>query len=384
MTDTDTSYVFVVCQAGAEKALKAELARTHPEFKFAFSRPGFVTFKRATEPQAAALAPDFELDSIFARAYGLSLSRLAPPADPAKEVIVWAKKLRAELGPKGGNGAKKPSLRLHVYERDFYAPGSEPMGFEQGQLADQAYERILKAVRAEVGEGDSKSQPLFAEDAIALEVGEPVLDVVVVEEGDWWVGWHEHSLKHHAYPGGNPRLRLPPDAPSRAYLKLEEALLWSRAPLRTGDCAVEIGSAPGGASLALLRRGINVLGIDPGEMHRVVLRSPTYRHLSKSVMFVEREELPERVDWLLLDMNAEPRVALTAVESIAHDLEENLLGILLTVKLNQWKLAEKIPGYLEALKESLGLARIRATQLAHNRQEIFVYGLTRRGMARIV
>jgi 23S rRNA (cytidine2498-2'-O)-methyltransferase len=368
MTDSET-FIFTVCQAGAEKALKAELARTHPELKFAFSRPGFVTFKRTGDSKA----PGFELDSVFARAYGLSLARVAAPADPAKEVIAWAKKQRGE---REGGASGRP-LRLHVFERDFHVPGEEPQDFEQGRLADRAYERVLKALRAVDDEG------LFAEDPVALEVGETVLDVVVVEEGDWWVGWHVHSLQHHAYPGGNPRLRLPADAPSRAYLKLEEALLWSRAPLRTGDCAVEIGSAPGGASLALLRRGIHVLGIDPGEMHRVVLRSPAYRHLSKSVMFVERDELPERVDWLLLDMNAEPRVALAAAESIAHDLEPDLLGVLLTVKLNQWKLAEKIPSYLEALKESLGLARIRATQLAHNRQEIFVYGLTRRGMGRV-
>ena len=46
-----------------------------------------------------------------------------------------------------------------------------------------------------------------------------------------------------------PRLleQHPIEAPSRAYLKVEEALRWAGAmiELRTGDTALEIGSAPG-------------------------------------------------------------------------------------------------------------------------------------------
>ena len=43
---------------------------------------------------------------------------------------------------------------------------------------------------------------------------------------------------------------LPTDAVSRAYLKMQEALLWSEFNLNPGERCVEIGSAPGGASLA--------------------------------------------------------------------------------------------------------------------------------------
>src|SRR5882724_9885224 len=67
-------FVFVSCQPGAEPALKDELAREHPEFRFAFSRPGFVTFKSPND-----LKPDFELRSVFARAYGLSLGDSREP-----------------------------------------------------------------------------------------------------------------------------------------------------------------------------------------------------------------------------------------------------------------------------------------------------------------
>ena len=64
-----SSYIFTVCQVGAEKALKDEISREHPDLRFAFSRPGFVTFKSLGAP----LNEDFALKSVFARAYGLSL-----------------------------------------------------------------------------------------------------------------------------------------------------------------------------------------------------------------------------------------------------------------------------------------------------------------------
>ena len=81
------------------------------------------------------------------------------------------------------------------------------------------------------------------------------------------VGYHTHTSKprsrprHSPFPGGKMDIILPPEAPSRAYLKIQEALLWSEAPLKSGDVVVEIGSAPGGASLALLNRGCTVVGI---------------------------------------------------------------------------------------------------------------------------
>ena len=35
-------FLFTVCQVGAEGALKNEVLRSHPELRFAYSRPGFV------------------------------------------------------------------------------------------------------------------------------------------------------------------------------------------------------------------------------------------------------------------------------------------------------------------------------------------------------
>jgi hypothetical protein len=109
-----------------------------------------------------------------------------------------------------------------------------------------------------------------------------------------------------------------------------------------------------------------------------VLQHPNFTHIQKSVNQVPREDLPESVQWLLLDMNVEPNVSLYAVDRLASRMKDSLHGLLLTVKLNQWKFADEIPYFLEHVK-AMGMVRAKAIQLAYHRQEILIYGLTRRG-----
>ena len=61
----DAKFLFVICQVGAESALKGEMSSAWPELRFAFSRPGFVTFKL---PASLKLAVDF--DPACTLAYG--------------------------------------------------------------------------------------------------------------------------------------------------------------------------------------------------------------------------------------------------------------------------------------------------------------------------
>lgn len=349
-----SQFIFTTCQAGAEGALKNEMARERPGYRFAYSRPGFVTFK------GEDFGADLRLSSVFAREYGISLAKATAPED----VLEFAR----ELAP-GGNFP-----RLHVWERDRHAPGEEPMGFEAGKLAAAARASILAAAAAR-GMAFSGDGP--------VQDGELVLDAVVVEENEWWLGVHLHSPDHPGDPGGVPPIELPADAPSRAYLKIEEALLRSRAPVRKGDTAVEIGSAPGGASYALLKRGVNVVGVDPAAMNPKVfqVKEASFRHLQQGVATVRREDLPDSVQWLLLDVNLNPGLTFTEIERIVPWLKDSLLGVFLTVKLNHWKIADRIPDILARAKE-MGLQKARAKQLYYNRREFLLFGTTRKGSLR--
>ena len=203
------------------------------------------------------------------------------------------------------------------------------------------------------------------------------LEFVVGAAGDaepWLLGLHTHGPGRSIYPGGRVPLQLPSDAPSRAWLKLEEGLVLSGLPVRPGEVAVEIGSAPGGASWALLQRGLRVIGVDPGEMAEAVLRHPRFTHLKQTLGELRREQLPQRVDWLLLDVNLAPQVALHQVRRVVSTLRDTLRGALLTLKLNDWRLVAQVPQLL-ARVQAMGFVDVQARQLATNRQEICVAAL---------
>ncbi len=177
-------------------------------------------------------------------------------------------------------------------------------------------------------------------------------------------------------PGGLRDVALPSDAVSRAYLKMDEALDWSGLPIRAGQLFVEIGCAPGGASQALLARGLNVIGIDPASVDPRVLEHPRFTHIRKRGADVRRRDF-RGVSWLAADMNVAPQYTLDTVEEIVTHEAVNIRGLILTLKLVEWNLADEIPAYLERVRR-WGYKHVRARQLAHNRQEICVAALRRR------
>ena len=266
------AFVWATHHVSSARWLKAELASAAPNLHFAFSRPGLTTFRVDREgafpplllrasPQNSSLhasrradlgagsramaSPELRLPSSFARAFGLSLGR----ADTAANVL-------EALAP-----YRKAPLRLHVFERDIDVPVDEQDASVHGRRA-AAVEAELRAAAPEA----------FLPEAYARS-GELVADVIVPHstqpDEPLLVGVHRHDIHHGPWPGGVSHVPPPEDAPSRAYCKLEEALRWADLTPAPGEIAVELGSSPGGATLSLLRRGLHVYGVDPGEMHPI-------------------------------------------------------------------------------------------------------------------
>jgi len=346
-------FLFVTCQVGAERAVKWEVARRWSEFRFAFSRPGFLTFRL---PEDHRFADGFDLDSVFARAHGFSLGKATGTDRPTLARSVWD-----VLGD-------RPVRWVHVWPRDVRAPGDHSFQPSITPEALEAREAIL---------GHCPHPQALA--PTAFDAGQPahqgdlVLDCILVEPDSWWVGFHRVHSVASQWPGGMMPLVMPPEAVSRAWLKMEEALRWSQLPIPTAARCAEIGSAPGGASQSLLARGYHVLGVDPAEMHPKVLEHPHFTHLRRRVVQARRREF-RKIRWLMADMNVAPNYSLDAVEGIVTYPEVNVRGMLLTLKLPEWDLVENIPGYLERIR-SWGYNQVRARQLQHNRQEICVAAL---------
>lgn len=334
-------FLFVTCQIGAEGALKHELAVYRPSFRFAYSRPGFLTFKL---PADHRLADDFDLKAIFARSYGFSLGKIDASDQGAAAGEVW--KLATE----------REFQALHVWPRDKFANGEH--GYEVALTEEsKAVEALLRS-----------TAPPDLKTPKTAERGDLVLDVIVVEPNLWWVGYHKASLLTTRRPGGIfDDIQLPYEAVSRAYLKMEESLAWSGLPVRRGDTACEIGCAPGGSCQALLNRGLTVLGVDPAEMHPAVLDHPNFRHLRMRGAEMKRREL-RGVRWLMTDMNVAPNYTLDTVEALVMHPDVEVEGLLLTLKLLDWKQADDAEEY-RARVQSWGFAKVRMRQLQHNRRE---------------
>ena len=352
-------FLFATCQVGAETALKREVARRWPAFRFAYSRPGFLTFKLG----AQVLPPGFDLEAVFARAHAFSLGKVAGRDPEALAAGVW--KL-------WGN---RPVKRLHVWERDKATPGEH-------RFEPSITQAAVEAARALVESRESRVQSKTL-DSRAARRGEMVLDCVLVEPEEWWVGYHQVHSVASQWPGGMMPLELPPDAVSRAWLKMEEALRWSELPIPRGARCAELGSAPGGATQALLGRGLEVMGIDPAEMHPKVLEHARFTHIRRRATQVRRREF-RKVRWLMADMNVAPQYTLDAADSIVAHPEVHVRGMLLTLKLLEWELADELPGWLDRVR-SWGYNLVRARQLQHNRQEVCVAALQQpfaRGVSR--
>ncbi len=353
---TPAKFVFAVCQIGFEAALKHEVGRKHPDLRFAFSRPGFVTFRMPDElaVETGASSP-LDFRAAFARTWGFSTGKVAGTDADQTARAFWKTVLEAY-----GADPLAQFRHLHVWPRDRELPGDT--GFEAARATEarDAGHVIMRHRGVGVPSINLHAEP-----------GDLVLDCVLVEPNEWWLGWHRARAPETCWPGGVPGLQPPTGMISRAYLKLLEALLWAELPVRAGDQCVEIGSAPGGSCKALLERGCVVVGIDPAEMDPAVLAHQRFTHVRSRVKDVDRSVF-RGCRWLTSDINLPPNYTLDAVEAIVGAPQAAIEGLVLTLKLaDPAAQSDELPLYNKRIR-SWGYPRVRARQLAFNRQEVCV------------
>lgn len=339
------AFIFVSCQVGAEAFLKQEVAASHPTLTFAFSRPGFVTFK--CDPESK-FDMEQSLHSTFARTWGASLGSVRFGDDGVQTILRQLPELRFK--------------HLHVWRRDSDVPGERH--FEPFQVPESLeLGNRLKTFAAE-------SPVSGAQVNRVARVGDFIADVVVVEPDQWFFGWHRAASVASRWPGGVPPLNVPEEMISRAYLKLEEALRWSQLPIREGDQCAELGSSPGGSCQALLDHGCRVMGIDPAVMDERLMQRPEFTHLRARAADLKRKQFAH-VKWLFADANIAPSNVLDSIEAIVTHRLVNIRGLLLTLKLLDASMVECIPDYVQRIR-SWGYGFVRTRQLAFNRREFCV------------
>ena len=112
-------------------------------------------------------------------------------------------------------------------------------------------------------------------------------------------------IAREAFLGGQRRMADNPAAPSRSYLKVEEAYgLLGREP-QAGETVADLGAAPGGWSYSAARRGARVVAVDNGPLRGGALGHPLIVHRLQDA-FHFRPEPGARFDWLFCDLVEEP------------------------------------------------------------------------------
>lgn len=370
MSKETAQFVYMTCRAGAENALKREVARAMPAWHVAFSRPGFLTFKHTGE-RPLDVRQLAERSWTLAHAHGLSLGQVRGDSLAWLVEQVWNHEGVSALA------ADQPVVDIHVWQRE---PASSDDDGAGGYVTPLSQE-IEQALRSAAPATFARLHKPPAERRSPTKRGGLVLDVVVVEPGEWWIGCHRAVTLAERWPGGVIPVVLPPHAVSRAYAKLDEAILWSGLPLAEGDECVEIGCAPGGASQALLDRGLFVTGIDPATVDPVVLAHPRFRYLRKRGKEVQRKEFTG-VRWLVADMNIVPAATLDTVESIVTHPGLTIRGLVLTLKLSDWHEADQLQDFA-ARARSWGFRDVRIRQLTSGGQEVCLVALRRKALRRL-
>ena len=209
-------------------------------------------------------------------------------------------------------------------------------------VAKGALERHRKLARLHASDAELLAQILL--------VARDQAFVSVAPAGHWPVVW----------PGGRAAVADDWEAPSSAFRKLEEALLWLGAEPRAGDRVVDLGAAPGGWSHVALRRGASVIAVDRANLDPRVAKR--VRHVRRDGFSYQPEDAP--VDWLLCDIIAAPAKSLALLEKwLVHGWARNVVFHLKFKGRGDYALAQRA----RALRPDL-----RVKHLFHDRNEVTV------------
>ena len=340
-----SSFIYFSCQHGAEATIKSQLCEPEGPYRLSYSQKGFVTLKSdLNTPVWSRALPESAL--IRSRGHALAKFDGEQSAELIERIL--------------GEYQNADWDRLHVWQRDIAVPGWH--GFEPGRstlaelVADQFQQALL--IRNDIR--------AHSVNANAPE-GAKLLEIILVEPNRWWVAAKPVQNLADSWPGGVYAVPAPENMISRAYLKISEAIPWSRLPIRPGDPIVEIGSSPGGACQRLLDLGLQVTGIDPAEMDESIADHPRFVHWRSKSLQVKRK-LFRSFRFLVCDANVAPNYTLDTVEAIVTYPTSKFRGLILTIKLSSWEHAKEIPHHMDRVR-SWGFERVEARQLAHNRRE---------------
>lgn len=364
-TTHHTPALLAYCRPGFEPELAAELTarateRGHWGHASTERGSGVVRYVCASAP---TLDRQLAFDAlIFARQKLLGIAQLdsLDPTDRITPVLAALEAARDGLAEAAaGGGSASAALRFGelVVEHTDSDEGRELAGLARG--FGNALRPALRKPGWLTDKPDARKPRLH----VLLHAGTRLeLAVSRVEDSSPW-------------PGGIPRLRQPPNAPSRSAAKLDEAIHTlltddeRRTLLREGFRAADLGAAPGGWTWVLVRAGLRVTAVDNGPLKEPVAGHPQVEHLRADGF---RWQPVRPLDWMVCDMAEQPK---RVAERMAEWFREGWCrSAIFNLKLPMKKRWDETVLCLDLFRAQAGeLKALRARQLYHDREEITVF-----------
>jgi 23S rRNA (cytidine2498-2'-O)-methyltransferase len=267
--------VLHTCQAGFEPLLARELTELHG-VSVAEQGPGWVRVEGKVEALAFAhltLRDPVELrgdavNALATRVADYFLTSLRGERIEAAWPSVW-------LGPQELVGLGR---RIGAVEAAF------------GETLKKKLSRVAKLAVPDVPRGAGPARGLF---------------VFFADFGRMFVA--RDAVVH-----GQRRMADDDLAPSRSYLKVEEAYIALGREPQPGETVCDLGAAPGGWSYSAAKRGARVVAIDNGPLKGGALDHPQIEHRREDAFkFAPPDGQP--FDWLFCDMLEEPHHVLSHI-----------------------------------------------------------------------
>ncbi len=176
--------------------------------------------------------------------------------------------------------------------------------------------------------------------------------------------------------GGQRRMADDPLAPSRSYLKVEEAYgVLGREPA-AGETVADLGAAPGGWSYSAAKRGARVVAVDNGPLKGGALGHPLIEHRREDA-FRFQPAPGARFDWLFCDLVEEPRHVMRGIVEpwLARGWCRRFVVILKFGRVDPVALLREITTTGGVLATRAG--GLHARHLYHDREEFTLVGEVR-------
>ena len=188
----------------------------------------------------------------------------------------------------------------------------------------------------------------------------------------YFTGFNKAFVSFFALSGKQQRMQMDPLAPSRSYLKIEEAYLLLGYQPKINETVIDLGAAIGGWSYSALKRKAKVIAIDNASLKEPVKSHPNLIQLKEDALKFKPDK-NKSADWLFCDIIENPEIILKLLNTWLKNAWCRKFIVNLKIgRSDPIAIIKKIKDVKTGLTPYCSSLKIR--QLYHDREEITLVG----------